>query len=193
MPPLSVPGCVCNPRRISFCMRVEKSGKSGFACVRDFLRSGVSEQIVMLLAPDRRNAKGHECARAPQRVRLVRLVRLIRQVAPSGKLRAIMSKLFDTVLFPASGFGELHHQRWRIEEAFKWLRHRRHIEHVSGLSQQALVHDVGASIITDNLRASTALSAHRADDIAAEHIQNDVQVAVRGLDRPLNFLLFKYY
>ena len=63
---------VLNARCISFCMRVEKSGNAGFACVRDFLRSGLSEQIVMLRAPDRRDAKDYECERAPQRVRLVR-------------------------------------------------------------------------------------------------------------------------
>ena len=141
---------VLNARRISFCMRVEKSGNAGFACVRNFLRSGLSEQIVMLRAPDRRDAKDYECERAPQRVRLVR------QVAPSGKLRVIMTNLFDTVLFPACSFGDLYHQRWRIEEAFKRLKHRLSIEHVSGLSQQAVVQDVGARIITDNLQALTA-------------------------------------
>jgi hypothetical protein len=152
---------VLNARRILFCMRVEKSGNSGFACVRDFLRSGLSEQIVMLRAPDRRDAEDYECERTPQRVRLVR------QVAPSGKLRVIMTNLFDTVLFPASSFGALYHQRWRIEEAFKRLKHRLNIEHVSGLSQQAVVQDVGARIITDNLQALTALTAHDSADLAA--------------------------
>jgi len=33
-------------------MRVEKSGNSGFACVRDFLRSGLTEQVVTLRAAD---------------------------------------------------------------------------------------------------------------------------------------------
>jgi hypothetical protein len=152
---------VLNARRISFCMRVEKSGNSGFACVRDFLRSGLSEQIVMLRAPDRRDAEDYECECAPQRVRLVR------QVAPSGKLRVIMTNLFDTVRFPASSFGALYHQRWRIEEAFKRLKHRLNIEHVSGLSQQSVVQDVGARIITDNLQALTALTAHDSADLAA--------------------------
>jgi hypothetical protein len=34
---------VLNAQRISFCMRVEKSGNAGFACVGDFLRSGLIE------------------------------------------------------------------------------------------------------------------------------------------------------
>ena len=76
---------VLNARRISYCMRIEKSGNSGFAYVRDFLRSSLSEQIVMLRAPDRRDTEDYECERAPQRVHL------IRQVAPSEKLRPAWS------------------------------------------------------------------------------------------------------
>jgi hypothetical protein len=106
-----------NQHHISFCMRVEKSGNAGFACVRDFLRSGLGEQTVMLRAPTKRDADDYECQRAPQRVRL------IRHVAPNGKLRVMMTNLFDTALFPASSFGALYHQRWRIEEAFKRLKH----------------------------------------------------------------------
>jgi hypothetical protein len=94
-------------------MRVEKAGDSGFACVRSFLRSGLDEQVVTLNAPGRRDADDYECPRAPQQVRLVR------HVAPNGKVRVLMTNLFDTARFPASAFGDLYHQRWRIEEAFK--------------------------------------------------------------------------
>ena len=40
-----------NQRGISFCMRVELGGESGFTCVRQFRRSGLSEQIVPCLRP----------------------------------------------------------------------------------------------------------------------------------------------
>lgn len=63
-----------NHRGIGFCMRVEKAGNSGFACVRDFLRSGLHEQIVTLAAPDRDDARDYECPAVPQTVRLVRHV-----------------------------------------------------------------------------------------------------------------------
>ena len=69
-----------NQRGIPFCMRVEKSGNSGFACVRDFLRSGLSEQVVTLRAVDRRDAIDFECPSAPQTVRLVR------HIAPNGQV-----------------------------------------------------------------------------------------------------------
>ncbi|MGS0756929.1 hypothetical protein ACVBEH_21265 [Roseateles sp. GG27B] len=40
-----------NHRKQAFCMRVEQSGTGGFACVREFLRSGLPEQSVTLRAP----------------------------------------------------------------------------------------------------------------------------------------------
>ena len=70
-----------------------------------------------------------------------------------------MTNLFDVGRFPASQFGDLYHQRWRIEEAFKRLKHRLNLEHVSGLSQQAVVQDVAAKVLCDNLQALTALTA----------------------------------
>jgi hypothetical protein len=90
---------VLNHLHISFCVRVEKSGDAGFACVRDFLRSGLAKQVVLLRAPDRRDADDYECPREPQKVRL------IRHVAPNGKARVLMTNLFDTARFPASAFG----------------------------------------------------------------------------------------
>ena len=147
-----------NQRDIAFCMRVEKAGNSGFACVRDFLRSGLLEQVVTLAAADPRDVLDFECPSAPQTVRLVR------HIAPNGQVRVLMTNLLDAARFPACAFGQLYHQRWRIEEAFKRLKHRLNLEHVSGLSQQAVVQDVAAKVLCDNLQALTALSAHdRAD------------------------------
>ena len=151
-------------QRISFCMRVEKAGDGGFACVRDFLRSGLVEQVVTLRAPDRRDADDYECPREPQQVRLVR------HVAPNGNVRVLMTNLFDTRRFPASAFGDLYHRRWRIEEAFKRLKHRLNLEHVSGLSQQAVVQDVAAKIMCDNLQTLASLTARE-------------QAALREVDR----------
>ena len=150
-----------NERAISFCMRVEKAGNGGFACVRAFLRSGLDEQVVTLTAPSQREAADYEFTRAPQQVRLVR------HIAPNGKVRVLMTNLFDTTRFPASAFGDLYHKRWRIEEAFKRLKHRLNLEHVSGLSQQAVVQDVAAKIMCDNLQTLAALTAHDQADLRA--------------------------
>ncbi|MFM9438547.1 hypothetical protein ACFDR9_005655 [Janthinobacterium sp. CG_23.3] len=156
---------VLGERGIAFCMRVEHTKspdsnehaeKSGFACVRQFLRSGATDQIVTLRAPDRADATDYECAAAGQTVRLVR------HVAPNGKIRVLMTNLLDSAAFPAHWFGDLYHQRWRIEEAFKRLKHRLNLEHVSGLSHLAVMQDVAAKVLCDNLQALTTLTA-RAD------------------------------
>lgn len=144
---------VLNHRAIKFCMRVDKTD-GGFACVRKFMRSGATECIVMLRAPDKQDALDYECPRKPQRVRL------IRSVSPNGELRVLMTNLFDENLYPADCFAELYHKRWGIEEAFKRLKHRLNLEHVTGLTQQAVVQDVSAKIVCDNLQALVALNAH---------------------------------
>ena len=143
-------------RGIGFCMRVEREGNGGFACVRDFLRSDKDEQIVTLPAPDRRDAADYECPAQPQTVRLVR------HVASTGKVRVLMTNLLDEAEFPAAEFVDLYHQRWRIEEAFKRLKHRLNLEHVSGLSQLAAMHDFAAKILCDNLQALVTAAASTA-------------------------------
>ena len=90
---------------------------------------------------------------------------LARHIAPNGQVRVLMTNLFDVVRLPACSFGDLYHQRWRIEEAFKRLKHRLNLEHVSGLSQQAVVQDVAAKVLCDNLQALTALSARDDADL----------------------------
>lgn len=145
-----------NQRDIGFCMRVDNSGFKG---VRNFLRSGLAETTITLTAPNRRDAADYEICRTPP------VVRLVRNVSSTGNVRVLMTNLLDTKRFPATGFGELYHQRWGIEEAFKRIKHRLNLEHVSGLSQQAVVQDVSAKILCDNLQALTTLAAHRGAEL----------------------------
>lgn len=142
-----------NQRGIRFCMRVDVAGGRGFACVREFLRSGRAEQVVSARAPERRDVRDYGCPATPPRVRLVR------HVAPNGRIRVLMTNLFDTQAFPAELFGELYHRRWRIEEAFKRLKHRLNLEHVSGLSHLAVQQDFAAKILCDNLAALSVRAA----------------------------------
>lgn len=142
---------VLNQRGIPFCMRVDSTG---FAAVRDFLHSGLDEKIVTLPAHNHRDALDYECPRTQQTVRLVR------HIATNGNVRILMTNLLDSNHFPAACFGDLYHKRWRIEQAFNRLKHRLNLEHVSGLSQQAVVQDVAAKILTDNLQALSTANAH---------------------------------
>ena len=145
---------VLNQRKINFCMRVERSGQAGFACVREFLHSGLAEQIVTLRPCERLDAADYECSREPQ------IVRLVRCSARNGRVRVMMTNLLDAHRFPAHCFGDLYHQRWCIEETFKRLKHRLCLEQVSGLSQHAVEQDVAAKILCDNLQALTAAASH---------------------------------
>jgi hypothetical protein len=148
-------------RQIPFCMRVEqKSG--GFACVRAFLRSGLAEQIATLPPADDADVRDYGCPATPVQVRLVR------HVASTGAVRVLMTNLLDSTECPAERFGDLYHHRWRIEETFKRLKHRLNLEHVSGLSQLAVMQDVAAKVLCDNLHALIALEASHQHDVPSE-------------------------
>jgi hypothetical protein len=141
-------------RQIPFCMRVEQQA-GGFACVRAFLRSGLAEQIVTLPPADAADVRDYGCPATPVQVRLVR------HVASTGAVRVLMTNLLDSTQFPAELFGDLYHYRWRIEETFKRLKHRLNFEHVSGLSQLAVMQDVAAKVLCDNLQTLIALEAYQ--------------------------------
>lgn len=135
---------------IHFCMRVDDCG---FVVVRDFLRSGKAEAVVTVRAPTKVHCAEYGCERTPTTVRLVRVV------TPNGRIHAVMTSLMDPAAYPVEAFGELYHARWRIEEAFKRLKHRLALENTSGLSWLAAQQDFGAKVLADNLHALTVLEA----------------------------------
>ncbi|MBK7648799.1 MAG: IS4 family transposase [Betaproteobacteria bacterium] len=132
-------------RGIPFCMRCDSS--STFAAITQFMRSGQDEAVVTLPPPNRQDAVDYECPRQAS------TVRLIRQVTPAGKVRVLMTSLLDAASYPATAFTDLYHRRWRIEEAFKRLKHRLSLEHTSGLTWLAACQDIGAKMVCDNLNA----------------------------------------
>ena len=85
-------------------------------------------------------------------------VRLVKCVTPDGLLRVMATNL-PISQFPTSVFGELYHARWRIEEAFKRLKYRCKLESVSGLTQHALMVDVHAKVLADNLASLVCIGA----------------------------------
>ena len=141
-----------NERGIRFVMRCDNA--SGWPAVRRFMRTDLPETLVQLNAPSAQHAADWGCLRqAPS-------VRLVRNVAPSGAVRVLATNL-QAHEVPAHAFAELYHQRWRIEEAFKRLKHRLHLEAVSGLSQQAVIVDVAAKVLADNLASLLCAAAAR--------------------------------
>ena len=143
-----------NARGIRFVMRCDNAG--GWGAAKKFMRSKAADATVQLNAPSAEQVRDWGCPAGPPALRLVR------QVAPNGQVRLLATNL-DAQAFPAALFGDLYHQRWRIEEAFKRLKHRLHLEAVSGLSQQALIIDVAAKILADNI---TSLMCRAASDTA---------------------------
>jgi Transposase DDE domain len=143
-------------RGIHFCMRVDQTG---FVAVQDFIRSGAAEQIVTIRAPKTIDCIDYECRQIPSKVRLVKII------TPNGRLYVVMTSLLDNRIYPACDFTALYHSRWRIEEAFKRLKHRLALEHTSGLSWLAAQQDFGAKMLADNLHALTVLEAENYEPI----------------------------
>lgn len=153
---------VLSQRGIHFCMRVDNTG---YQCVKAFLRSGYAQQIVTIRAPNRRDCADFKCARVATQVRLVRVI------TPNGNQYVVMTSLLDPKAFPVTAFLELYHSRWRIEEAFKRLKHRLNLEHLSGIKWLAAQQDFGAKILCDNLNA---LAVYCATDGAVD-VQTDTE------------------
>ena len=81
-----------------------------------------------------------------------------------------MTSLIDSAAYPAEGFAALYHSRWRIEEAFKRLKHRLALENTSGLSWLAAQQDFGAKILADSCPRGYnlhSLTVHEAGNFAA--------------------------
>lgn len=139
-----------NEHNIRFCMRCDKV--NGWQAMRALLCSGQTETTVTLKKPNRQDVQDYQCSGvAPQ-------VRLVRHVTPDGKTWVLATNL-PAARFPAEVFGDLYHQRWRIEESYKRLKHRVKLESVSGLTQHAVLIDVYAKVLADNLSALVCLGA----------------------------------
>jgi Transposase DDE domain len=171
-----------NERGVKFVMRCDND--SGWSAVREFIRCNADEMSVRLNEPSMQDALdwGIE-RRAPS-------VRLVRQVAPNGQIRVLATNL-DALAAPAEAFGELYHQRWRIEEAFKRLKLRQHLESVSGLTQQAVLIDVAAKVLADNLATLLCAAAAEQHDLPAQSRRCNRSYAAQLLPRLLpRILLF---
>jgi hypothetical protein len=138
-------------RERHFCMRADSLN---FSAIQAFRRSGLAEQVVMLPAPCKQDALDYEIAATPSEVRLIRQVF-------GHKVRVLVTSLLDMNAFPAAAFGGLYHSRWRIEEAFKRIKHRLALEQLSGMSWLAAQQDFSAKILCDNINA---LAVHAASE-----------------------------
>lgn len=136
-----------------------RCGKAnGWMAMRSFLHSGAPEAVMTLNVPNKQDALDYACSCVAPAGRLVR------QVTPDGLIRVLATNL-DAQSFPCARFADLYHQRWRIEEAFNRLKHRLKLESVSGLPQNAVLVDVAAKVLADNLGSLACLGASEAHDL----------------------------
>jgi len=147
-----------NERGIRYCMRCDKA--NGWAAMRSFVRSGLPQTVATLNAPHRQDALDYGCLSQPVQVRLVR------NVCPNGHIQVLATNL-PAADFPCEVFADLYHQRWRIEESFKRLKHRAKLESVSGLTQHALLVDVAAKVLADNLGSLLCQAACETHELSA--------------------------
>ena len=143
-------------RSVHFCMRADGLN---FGVIQHFRRSGLAEQVVMLPPPSEKSAQPYGIACTPSAVRLVRQVF-------GNEVRVLITSLLDLEKYPAAAFSSLYHARWRIEEAFKRIKHRLSLEHTSGLTWLAAQQDFSAKILCDNINALAVYAA--ADTLDAE-------------------------
>ena len=147
-----------NEHNIRFCMRCDKV--NGWTAMRALLSSGQTEANVTLKKPNQRDTEDYLLSgKAP-------LLRLVRQVTPDGKIWVLATNL-PAQDFPAEMFGDLYHQRWRIEESYKRFKHRLKLESVSGLTQHAVLIDVHAKVLADNLHSLVCQGASGEADLPA--------------------------
>ena len=99
-----------------------RADDSGFVAVKAFLRSGLSETVLALRAPDAVDCADYECAPTPTQVRLVRVV------TPKGRVHVVITLLLDAMAYPAEGFAACTTAAGASKGAFKRRKHRMALE-----------------------------------------------------------------
>ena len=163
-------------RGIAFCARQDSCG---CAKIKQFIRSGATEQIIEQPLNGPALAKLHKAGGTAEPGAVLRL-RLVRVVLSTGCVEVLVTSLLDTVAYPAAELGALYHARWRIEEAFKTLKCRLILEGFSGELPYAIEQEIHAKILVANITAALCSQAHaRLDDDKAEHYRVNQTVAIK--------------
>ena len=162
-------------RGITFCARLDSCG---YAKVKQFSRSGAAEQIIEVPLQDTALAKFRKAGGQAEPGTVMRL-RLVRVVLSTGCSEVLITSLLDTVTYPAAEFGALYHARWRIEEAFKTLKCRLHLEGFTGELPHAIEQEIHAKILVANITAALCTQAHaRLEADKAEHYRVNQALAI---------------
>ena len=129
------------------------------------LECGQTEQIIERRLSAKALGQLKDAGGQPQAGLTVRL-RLVRVVLPSGRIEVLITSLLDMATCPGGEFGTLYRQRWSIEEAFKTLKHRLHVEGFTGELPHAIEQDIHAKVLVANITAALCEVAHEQLDAA---------------------------
>ena len=139
-------------KNVNYCARVTVDSSN---VLKTFLRSGKNEDTVFFpcLEKSLRRCKKDGLPTSPIKIRLIRVV------LPSGQTEILMTSLLDKNLYPFKIFKDLYHQRWGIEEDYKLMKSRLVIENFSGVSEEAVLQDIHAKVLTKNITAVAIIEA----------------------------------
>lgn len=156
-------------KKAQFCARMKLSG---WTVVKDFVASGLSEQIVTLNP----TYAAHKDCLAYQLPSEPITIRLIRVELDDGEVEVLATSLLDSQTYPVSLFKELYHRRWPVEEQYKVLKCRIEVENFSGKSVAAVYQDFHAKVFTANLTAILVRPAQKIVIQENAEKKNDYQV-----------------
>ena len=165
-------------RSIAFCARLDCCGCASTE-VAAFLRSGKLELIIQRRLPAKAVAQLVQAGGLRTQGLTVQ-VRLVRVVLPNGRIEVLATSLLDMLVYPAHAFAALYGSRWKIEEAFKTLKHRLHLEGFTSELPYAIEQEIHAKVMIANITAALTSQAHeQLPDAKAATYQVNQTVAIK--------------
>lgn len=137
----------------NFCARMTSHWK----VVKDFLNSGLKEQIVDLTPTA---SAVSECIdmgldKTPVTMRLLRIE------LSSGDTEVLATTLTDSTIYQYDLFAELYHRRWFVEEDYKTLKLPLELENFTGKTVHSIYQDTYAQLLSKNIASILSFEARR--------------------------------
>lgn len=130
---------------IAFCARIEGCG---WPLVQSLLKSSQTESVHVHALDSQARKKLREMGIVDATTLAIRFVKV---TLPNGKLEILATSLLDCQRYDACAFGPLYRSRWGIEESFKSIKHRLHLEGFIGELPQAIEQEMQAKALMYNI------------------------------------------
>jgi len=134
-----------------FCARL----KSNWKDVQKFLASNKRETTINLFATPN---SMRQCLEIGVDIRPIKL-RLIRIELDSGEIEVLGTTLMNKRDFPYEVFADLYHNRWPVEEDYKYVKNWIEMENFSGKTVLSVYQDFYARFFSKNLASILAFDA----------------------------------